>query len=268
MTQCAKYADWMDEAALGALASGREAELLAHAAGCEDCRVAYEHARELVALVDHGVESLMAGPPSAHFATRLRARIAEERVPSRSAWATWKPIAAGLAIALVAAVVLVSRGPQWQNRQPAPAVAHSEAAHNANPTLAVSPQAEAGLNAKPATNLLQGRRPPAGRSGSYGSSSRGQALTARASSRRNLVHYSTAPAQAEVIVPPGQLAAVMQFAEAIQSGRIDGKQVLTAEQQLDKPLAIQPLEIKPIEIGPGFPSSDVSSQPLADSTRP
>jgi len=65
-------------------------------------------------------------------------------------------------------------------------------------------------------------------------------------------------------VPPGQFEAVMQFADAIRSGRIDGKQLLAAEQETDKPLKIKPLEIAPLV----EPSSDISPKQPADSGRP
>jgi hypothetical protein len=71
---CEKYSGWMTDAALGELRAERE--LLAHAMECDACREALSHARAVHDFVDRGVESLVAGEPSPHFATNLRRRIA------------------------------------------------------------------------------------------------------------------------------------------------------------------------------------------------
>jgi predicted anti-sigma-YlaC factor YlaD len=260
---CEKYAEWMSDEALGALAPKHEAELLAHAAECEDCREAYQHARELAELVDRGVESLVAGEPSAHFATRLRARIAPAAEPARASWLAWRPIAAGLAMALVAAAVLVSYGP-WRGK-PQPPLAHVQANTAANPsrTVAASAEADVGLSTKPATNHVQAHRPPVEEGSGYRSASRGHAVLAQAISHGHVLRRGTAASEPEVIVPPGQLQAVWQLVGAIQSGWVDAKQLAAAQQGPNKPI-----EIKPNEIAPLAPPSDISLTGPADSSEP
>jgi len=49
-------------------------------------------------------------------------------------------------------------------------------------------------------------------------------------------------------VPQGQLAAVAQLSAAINSGRVDGNQLLAAQQDYEKPLESNPIEIAPLEI--------------------
>lgn len=223
MNPCEEYAAWIGNAALGELALGREAELLSHATGCIACRERYQHARELAELVDRGVESLVAGAPSPHFATRLRARIDEERVPAAFSWPAWKPVAAGLLVATLAAIAIISGGPQRHNPEQNKPGSRDEAPvasrWASNPDRTVTP-------------LVPSRR---------------RVETSQANSqRRGTLRTVLARSQAEVLVPPGQLDAILQFARAVGSGEIDGQQLLAAQEEAEKPLEITPLEIAPL----------------------
>lgn len=242
MSSCEKYGDWMRDAALGALAPRRERRLLEHVRECDACRKAYQHTRELAGMVDRGVESLVAGEPSPHFAARLRARIAEEPSPARLAWLTWKPLAASLAVAALIAAVVLFRGLQRANPRPTAGLVRPEANSNAS---------------RPASDL---------RPRSQGSNEHPR-LAVRGPSHRQLVaRHTPSRREPEVIVQPGQLEAVMQFAAEIRSGHIDGKQVIAANLELDKPLEIKSIEIAPLEkAGPG--RSDLSDGPV-NSTHP
>jgi Putative zinc-finger len=228
MNRCSQYSDWLTDAALGELASGSEAELLAHAANCDACREAYNHARELSAFtdqIDRGVELLVAGEPSPHFNSRLRARLAEEASAPRFNWFAWAPVAAGT-IAL--GVVLVVFALWTHHAVPATPVS-SEVAVN---TTAAS----ANTNSPHAFGFAKGAGSPA--------------ANPSATIVHHRSHLHASPASSEVVVPPGQLAAAIQFADAVHAGRIDGAKLVAAEQQLNAPL-----EIKPIEIAPLSPSS-------------
>ncbi|HEX5423196.1 MAG TPA: hypothetical protein VFW94_06585 [Candidatus Acidoferrales bacterium] len=283
MTHREEYERWIDDAAVGALDPRRERELLAHAGECDSCREAYQHARELAAMVDRGVESLVAGEPSPHFTTRLRARIAEEQPASRSIWPTWKPAAAGLvsavALAVLIAVLLPKHRPFGPNAvRPNPNM--TSAARIQAPVAAESPTAKpprrvgqsrvrGGYPPAPevARRTMPSRTQLASRSGSHDKravrlpwASRdlaSRALDRRAAGLPSADGRRNSPAEPElpdVIVPPGQLAAVMQLAADIASGRIDGKQFLAeqaeTQKNMQKPIDIAPIEIKPIEIPP------------------
>jgi hypothetical protein len=266
--RCKEYAEWISDEGLGALAPGREGELLAHAAECEDCRAAYQHARELAAVVDRGVESLVAGEPSAHFATRLRARIASEPEPARFGWLTWKPIAAGLITAVVAAVVFFAHVPQRRNPPRAPAgTLHAQAEPKPSAAGAVQPTLNSGPSA---TRGEDTRRLVATGRGNHDKPGSGLSWGLRPGLReRQVAQRAVASREPEVIVPPGQLEAVMEFAKAVQSGRIDGKQLLAAEEEADQPAEIKPLEIKPIEIAPlDNPQPDAPPKPATTSSNP
>jgi hypothetical protein len=231
MNRCEKYSGWITDAATGGLAPSREPELLAHAAECEACREAYDHARQIAASVDRGVESLVSGEPSAHFNTRLRARIAEERTPARPSWAAWAPIAAAVFALAALLLILVLRA----QRPIAPSIANNSRPASLSPQPSNPPSPSTALNT-PAPSAT-GRRTPA--------------------------QHPKSPSQPEIIVPPGQLAAIMQFAAAIRSGHIDGDKLLAAEKQTNAPLEIKPLEIVPLVP----PQADVAPDATGDSGR-
>lgn len=236
MKRCDKYRDWLTDAALGSLAPGREPELLAHAAECDACREAYDQVREASAFadaIDRGVASLVSGEPSPHFNSRLRARIAGEASASRIAWRAWAPIAGMAAAVAVVLAVFVLRLHEMVPAAPAvPAMTVNRPAPASSPTSsrALSPD-EAADSRVPNHALAAANQP---------------SRTPRASS-----------SEPEVLVDPGELAAVIHFADAIRAGRIDGAKLVADEQQLEAPLEIKPLEIAPLS--PPQPDSSASS---------
>jgi hypothetical protein len=212
---CEKYSGWMTDTALGELSAERESELLAHTMECDACREALAGSRAVREFVDRGVESLVAGEPSSQFATHLHRRIALEFEPMRSPWAAWAPIAAGaLALAVVLAIT-VARRPVHNGSNPNLASAVNPISA---PPEAVPPFAESPRNVK----RMEGKR---------GAHTRAATTTLE-----------------EIIVPKGQLSAAAQLGAAIKSGRVDGNQLLAAQQDYEKPLEVNPIEIAPLEI--------------------
>ncbi|MGH9734809.1 MAG: anti-sigma factor family protein [Candidatus Acidiferrales bacterium] len=287
MSECEKHEQWISDAALGAFEPRRERELLAHAGECDACREAYQHARELAALIDRGVESLVAGEPSSHFAARLRSRIAGEQPRRQFAWLAWRPFAAGLvsvvALALLIAVLLPKHrhfGPDAVRPNPTtPSAARIQA-----PVAAESPTTNPPRRA--GQNRVRGGVPPppqaarrttpshpqvASRFGSHGKSAvrlswASRNPDARTPGSSSAVGRHNSPTEPEVLVPPGQLEAVMQLAADIRSGRIDRKQFIAEQRETDKPLKIDPIEIPPL-VKPQpylYPPSDT----LPDSSEP
>jgi hypothetical protein len=222
---CEEYSGWMSVAALGALPAGREGELRAHVGRCEACRSKWEAASALVAAIDGAVTTLVAGEPSPQFASRLRARIADE--PTPAAWLL--PARPRLAAALVAAValfaVLLLRSPERASRgMPA-----------TNTASAVAPSRAA--SAGPATQRVDAPSP--------------QAPRHAASDRRGRARF----VEPEVLVPRGQLSAALLLANAVSNGRIDGTQI-----SVSAAAAGNPIEVKPIEIAPlALPALDVTA---------
>jgi hypothetical protein len=224
---CEKYFDWMMDAALGALPPARESEFLSHIAGCRACGDSYQRARSLAAVVDRGVKSLVSPGPSPHFEARLRARLAEEPSPRSAGRLVWIPLgAAALAVAAVVTLFLIRAldralvRPADRRVQPPVSVALRPDA--------LTPQQAPGTIYEQAARTAQPLstysvpRPP---------SSEPHAR------------------QPEILVPPGQWDAVRNFAEAIRDGRVDGAQLIKAQQQdADGPLTIAPVEISPLDI--------------------
>lgn len=223
MNSCNKYHDWLTEAAIGELNPRQERELLAHAAECEACREAYSEAREANALadaIDLGVESLVSGEPSSHFNSRLRARIAAEAVSPRSAWRTWAPVAAMAAALAVVLTVFV-----LHTRRTVPVIP-------TNTEVAVNSTVPPGS-----------ANPPSDVSPAYTDSRATNAPVPVAHHRSHPAHVW--PSEPGVLVEPGQLHAAMQLSDAIHSGRVDGKELVAAQDQLKAPLEIKPIEIAP-----------------------
>ena len=216
---CEKYTGWMTDAALGEPCAEGESELLAHAMECDACRESLGRARQMRGFVDRGVEALVAGEPSPQFTRHLRRRIAQESRPQRSAWTVWAPAIAGsLALAVVLAV-MVARRP-----------VHNES--NPNIASAVNP-----ISAPPGavTASVAGRR-------------NAERTEPTSDSRRSAQTRAASPTRPEIIVPRGQLAAAAQLSAAINSGRVDGNQLLAAQQEYARPLQVHPIEIAPLEI--------------------
>jgi hypothetical protein len=240
MNSCEQCREWIKDAALGALEPRRERELLAHAGECDACREAYAHAREVAAFVDRGMESLVAGKPSPRFTARLRARIAEEQPAPRFTWLTSKPVATGL-VAAAAAMLALSAAfliPKHANElQPKP-----------------TPNVASAVTAVPPARLQNGRprgSAPASYADAHPAAAAGTGYwlrvhPARAGYSASAVHYHNHRREPEVLIPPGQLEAVMQLAADIRSGRIDGKQLIAQQKQMEQPLKIDPLAISPL----------------------
>lgn len=227
---CRKYSAWVTDASLGALEPSRGRELLAHTAECDACREAYQHAREVAAFVDHGVEALVSGKPSPHFDTRLRARIAAEPAPAHLRWQAWVPVAAsGLALAGVL-LVLLMRSPRPGNPNHVAEVIHENPSPAAGVSLLPQPV--------PVSPLHGADFVPAAH------------------------HKSVRKLKSEVLVQPGQFAAIMQYADALRTGRINGEQLISAQQPLDKPLEVAPLEIPALET----PRSDTITPSPSENT--
>lgn len=222
---CEKYSGWMTDAALGELRAEREPELLAHAMECEACREALNHARNVRAFVERGVESVVAGEPATGFEMRLRRRMALEARLVESGWKAWAPLAAGAA-AVFAVVLIVITGHLARHSDGNASVASSATAV----ARAVASSSTPVESVAPATEV----RAP------------GRAL----STARTLRGRSVSAATVEIIVPAGQLVAAARLSEAINSGRVDGTQLVEAQRDADKPLEVNPIEITPLEPPP------------------
>jgi hypothetical protein len=208
----------MTDAALGELRAEREPELLSHAMECEACREALSHATRVRELVERGIESLVDGEPSPQFLTGLRRRIAQEPHPLQSRWMAWTPVAAGALTLAILLAVLVARTPGQHGS--GPSVASSLSPARSSPDAA----AASGL---PALNP--------------------QIAASKSTSERLPRTHRANAGLPKIIVPRGQLLAAARLSEAINSGRVDGSELLAAQREYEKPLEVKPIEIAPLE---------------------
>ena len=213
---CEKYSKLINDEALGGLSQERETELHEHLAHCVSCRNEFVRAKKLAAAMSAGVEMLVAGEPSSQFTAHLRARISNERVPAHPELRTWIPVAAG-AFALAAVLMAaITRTPRQTPLDLAP-VARSFV----NPNAAIP--------AKTANRAADDSK-------------------RSARSRSHNLRASEPEPEPEVLVPPGQFVAVMQFANAMNAGRVDGEQIVTAQEQSEKPIESEAIQILPLTI--------------------
>ncbi len=228
---CEKYSGWMTDAALGELRGRREPELLAHAMDCEACREALSHATKVRDFVERGVEALVEGEPSPQFAIRLRRRIAQESRPVEAYSVRWAPIAAGALALVLLLILVVGRRPH-----------HNDFSQGVASSLKPSPSSQ-GV-ATPDANRLDAR-----------------AAGSQASER--LTHARKVVAGLpKIIVPEGQIVAAARLSEAINSGRVDGTQLLVAQREAEKPLEVKPIEITPLDPPPTPDDAENPATPI------
>ncbi len=213
---CKRYKKDLAAAALGALEPRREAEFAAHLASCAACRAALGDERRLLHIIDRGVAASVAAEPSAEFAARVRRRLDQEPVPAHSWFARWVPAAAG-ALAVLALVAL------WLARRPPVLPGTAEP-----PRTAGGQQRPSREEPAPAELPVEQAATPRGK---------GSAIHLKR-------HVAVRTARPEVLVLPGQRAAVLQFYEAVGSGRVDTASLLVPP----LPLAPAKLEILPLEV--------------------
>ncbi|MHB8486216.1 MAG: zf-HC2 domain-containing protein [Candidatus Acidiferrales bacterium] len=221
---CERYRGWMTDAAADELPGNRRAELENHARECAVCRQELQRVRTLMEAINLGVTAQTAAEPSPRLMEQARQRIRDE-APVAPWWnARWVPAVACAAVLIVAASVWTL----W----PRTAIRHELTASSAlpSPVQAVRPAAAAAA-AKP--KITPERR----------GSMVALARPARKLNARRVERQSRAPEVPEVIVEPGQMKAVMQFAQMLNSGQIDGAKLLADLKAADQPLKIKPLEM-------------------------
>jgi Putative zinc-finger len=226
---CQKKSEQMRERindfALGEVSQKSELELLAHVAECGPCREAYDQAKAVRSSVDRGVETLVAGEPSPQFMTRLRARIDAEPAPERWSWDAWRiwehasrqPLSYAMgAVALATIVAVLVMG--LPHRRISAPVAEVPPTMSLSPSIAANSPKTSAIPEQPRKKLASVPAP----------SPRIQR-------------------EPEVLVPKGELLAVVQFYEAVHSTPIDSEQLYAAEEEPQKPVELKPIEITPLE---------------------
>lgn len=220
---CERYRSWMTDAAADGLPKSRRTELENHARECTACRQEFQRVRTLMEAINLGATAQAAAEPSPRFLEQVRQRIRDEA--SLAPWwnARWVPALACGAVLFVAA----SLWTLW----PRTGARHELTASSAHPSpvQAVRPAAVE-TTAKP--KIMPERH----------GLMVALARPARKLNARRIDRQPPMPEVPEVIVEPGQMEAVMRFAQALNSGQIDGAKLLADLKAADQPLEIKPLE--------------------------
>ncbi len=214
---CKKYAGWVTDGALGQLPPWRQSELTAHVRDCAACREELERVRQAAELADRGMESLVEGEPSAQFGAGLRSRIAEESPTSTD-------LTRRLAIAASVALCLALFGTA--------AMRYLE--RSARPVQA--PRVSA-VSSGSVEHVRAGNRATA-------AVARPRAMQAR------LHRREAASVGSEVLVQPGQMAALDEFYEALRRQQAAGARAIALRDDGDQPMKIAPIAVKPLEVKP------------------
>lgn len=220
---CERYRSWMTDAAADELQENRRGELENHVSECAACRQEFRRVRTLLEAINLGVTAQMAVEPSPRFMEQVRQRIRDEASVAPGWNARWIPAVACAAMLIVAASVWTL----WPRTDARPELTASSA--SPSPVQAALPAATI-TTAKP--KITPERRGPMV----------ALARPARRLNARRIERQPAAPEVPEVIVEPGQMAAVMQFAQELNSGQIDGAKLLADLKAADQPLKIKPLE--------------------------
>jgi hypothetical protein len=176
-----------------------------------------------LASIDRGLATLVAEKPAGDFAAHVRQRIAQEGVTTRPWFAGWMPVsAAALALVVLVGVLTIGRPP----RPPRTA--------DVTPPAQVAPIEKAGAVAPPEVTPTE---PP-------------RTIAIGRPPRRGTMAVHREP---EVLVPRGEMAAVILLYNANWNGKADGAsltaQVAPMSENL-KPLIIAELKIPALEVVP------------------
>jgi anti-sigma factor RsiW len=222
---CDRFKSRLLDFALGA----DDAEFRAHLDGCASCPAQLETQQALLASIDRGVASIVQGEPPGDFAAHVRRRIAEKSAAPRPWFAGWRLITAAAALGVVAIVALLMIGRPPRPPQSARVQLGSPIAPAVKPREATSP-----------SELARGEAP---RSGAVGQ------RTMRPPRQPQLA----ANREPEVLVPRGEMAAVMRLYEANWNGKADGASLVAqlppVEESL-KPMAFEELRIPALQLVP------------------
>ena len=245
---CERFRDALTDVAAGAPAP---AGVEAHLATCEACRAELDALRQALAVADVEMAGVVAAEPSPELGARIRQVVAEaEPSPAwRLGW-VW-PATAAAATLLVALAVWVGRTPP-----PEPRVAVDAGRPVIPRDVRLPGDGGEALSTVPGPSARRGSAIPADPS-SPGSSSaprddRSLAVGHRPPGVPTRAVRVAAPAEPEVLVPPGEEQALLRLVALVHRERHAPAAFLAAGQpstDLAEPAAldIKPLEIVPLE---------------------
>jgi hypothetical protein len=214
---CADFKERLLDLALDA--ERGDAALAEHLETCAACCAELEAQRRVVAAMDRALAEDVSDEPSPAFVAQVRRRI-EESSASRAWWPAWVPAAVGIALVALFIAWTLLRTPAGVEREP-------EIARN-SPPVKVEPPLK--LESQQAIEKTVWPPRPKGA---------GSQVAIAASAR-----------EPEILIPPGQMAAVWQLYDAVWSGRAKFSGGPANAEEALKPLQLAKLELPPLEIVP------------------
>jgi negative regulator of sigma E activity len=219
---CERFKTRLLDFALGA----DDPEFRDHLNSCSTCRAELDAQRALLEKIDRGVATLVAGEPSGDFAAHVRRRIAEQAAAPRKWFSGWLPLTAAAAVALVVLLLVLNLGRPPREPQSAQ---ETPPAQDSRPPK----QPQLARQAPPVPAPANARGPRA--------------------IRRPHEGQMAANREPEVLVPRGEMAAVMRLYEANWNGKADGASLTASAiptSEFLKPWITPELKIAPLEIAP------------------
>jgi hypothetical protein len=220
---CERFQNAVTDVAAGAPASR---ELEAHLAWCAACRQELDALRRALVLVDDDLRQLLTAEPAPDLAARIR-QAATEREPSYAFRPGFWLQALGAAVLLAVALVAFRGKPNAARHVASVAPRPEQASGTPRP----GPAAESTLNAAAVAPVA----PTLTRA-------------VRASRRGN------APAEPEVIVPPGGAEALVRLVALVHREQIQPSVLASVGQPSADLAEPAPIDIKPLEIVPLDPA--------------
>jgi len=231
---CKRYKRLISDSATGLIDPARDLELRGHLARCENCRLALERQRSLLAAIDKTLLQTLAAEPSPQMLARIRDRIAtgsfERRKQNFLPWPL--AVATGCLALLVAGLVVWSIRRYSSARSMLPPNSASVAEKSAPSKPFLSTASGQGKNSRPVTSnsgLLPHGHKIAGTNGGH---------------RRREQPY--------VLVERDEPALVHEFYDELHTNPIRAaptpKMAAGVNGKADQFVAIAPLKIKPLTI--------------------
>lgn len=224
---CERHRDALSDVAAGAAPSRA---LEAHLLACEECRTELAALRRTLAMADDELGELLSAMPSPELPARIRAAASEPTAVAHG----WRPgfrlVLVGAAAALLMAVVMAR-----QRQVPSPA--------STVETRHVPPVGREHVTPAPVLARDQSAAPPL-------AEVRTRPAAAGASNVRPARSQRTV-SEPEVLVPPGELEALLRYAANLRRRTLAPDALLVADHSAPLPepryAAIQPLAIVPLD---------------------